>query len=196
MPKRKGKKRAGEEYLLLYHLSRAGIIPKTDLSLCRGNLDDRYAQRIIVKNIKQGHIATIHYRQCCYCFITNKGVEFLRELEGDVFNRSGPLDEYQNFLQNNPQNQLVKETINLQGESKNILLWKPRERMSTKPMNSQRRIKLERLADGSHSDKLKAEIRHSGANNILYSSGVVVYEEDKPDYKTFLSILNQFPHRH
>lgn len=203
MPRRKGKKRAGEEYLLLYHLSRTGIIPRTDLSLCRGNPRDRYAQQIIAKHIQEGHIIVFRYKKCDYSFLSDSGVEYLRKQERDVFNHNHLLDEYEKFLLENPQNPIVKQALahQIQADQTNpkriniptsadSLLWKPGERKFTKPMNPQRRLKLERLEDGIYVEKLKSEIRHGGAKNLLYSAGVLVYEEDKPDYETFLSILS------
>ena len=98
MPRSKGGKRAGESYLLLYHLSRTGIIPKSDLSLYRGNQDDRYVQRLIARHIKAGHIKTQRYKKCSYCYLTDEGVKYLREQEKSVENHSELLDEYREFV--------------------------------------------------------------------------------------------------
>ncbi len=98
MPRKRGRKKAGEDYLLLYHLLRAGIIPRSDLSLYRGNRDDRYVQRLISNHIRAGRIGTHRYKKCVYCYLTEEGVRYLREKEKTEENRSDLLEEYRDFI--------------------------------------------------------------------------------------------------
>ena len=60
-----------------------------------------------------------------------------------------------------------------------------------RPMNVQTRKKIERLSENEWYSKFRTDIRRSGAENLLYGAGVLIYEEDKPDFKTFLSILSK-----
>lgn len=186
MARRKGKKKANIEYLVLYHLSKIGIIPKSDLSIYRGISRDCYVQQLIAKHIKAGHIKTIRYHSCSYCFVSESGIEYLCRQERDVFNHNPLIDEYQKFILSNLEN---KDSCFNQPH------WEPSERKPTRKMNPQRRMKLERLTQGTRSNSFKAEVKKNSAMNLMYCADILVYPEDKPDFNTFLAILSQVSYK-
>lgn len=91
----------GESYRLLYHLYKTGIIPKSDISLYRGQQRDRYAQQILSNHIKANHVAIIKYYKCDYCFITSSGVDYLCNTKNHPIGIVKP--EYDEWRKSHPQ---------------------------------------------------------------------------------------------
>lgn len=204
MTKKYEKKKPNADYLILYHLYRTGIIPKSDLALCRGRTKDRYAQRIIDSHIKAGFINTLQYKNCGYCFITTQGIEYLRDTEKSISQHNPLIEDYHYYVQqkNTVLNHEIagseKIDIDLDGDSFSVQNqetvsenWEPQERMRIPRLNSQRKAKIQRMSEGTTSETLRAEIRKGSAENFLVSSGVLVYEEDRPDFQLFLEILSK-----
>lgn len=209
MTKKYEKKKPSADYFVLYHLYRTGIIPKSDLALCRGRTKDRYIQRIIDSHIKAELIGTLQYKKCGYCFITRQGIEYLQEVEKNISQQNPLIEEYQRYLQEEKNNAAGAEKIscdlngncskglssdeeglkNIQGTGNKH--WEPQERMRIPRLNSQRKAKIQRMTEGITSGTLRAEIRKGSAENFMIASGVLVYEEDRPDFQLFLKILSR-----
>lgn len=93
MPRKRQPPDADEGFLLLYHLYRTGTIARSDLPLCRGSKQDRYAQRLVTKYMKAGYIGITKYENCEYCFITEEGVNYLRKREDNIRHHNPLMDE-------------------------------------------------------------------------------------------------------
>ena len=261
MPRKRQLPNADEGFLILYHLYRTGIIPRSDLPLCRGSKQDRYAQRLVAKYIKAGYIGTTTYAECEYCFITEEGVIYLRRREDNI-NHHNPLmdecaayalgsssvcptpEEVRVYLHGDKENlkRIVKKKDEEKGArsegikaecdqgsmgtsekmghiweppvgppgtspekgtpgnlgglaSRKFLLgaegWEPREREPVKLMHPMVKKKTKSFEEREWSEGFRADIRRNSVENLLYGADIIVYEEDKPNFETFLSILSK-----
>ena len=176
MPRKRKKPAATGEFWILYHLRRTGFIQKCDLSLSKGEKDDRYLQKVIKKAVEDGYIGTIYYNRSDCCFITEKGAKRLCDLAKRKCYHNELMDEFAAFYSGKTP---------CEG-------WQPTERKA--PVLLQKRTALYRKRleeEGKYNEYFRSDLRKGIAFHIMRSADVIVYSEDKPDFDTFLQVLSE-----
>lgn len=201
-----------ESYLMLYHLYRVKIVARTDLTMYRGVKQDRYIQQLVKKHIAEGHIGTLRYKVCEYCYITQKGVQYLIQTGKSLDPSTEIMQQYQEYqamsqyavnrdsignrlgreggrngaggMEDDPGN---PEHVPAQKGNPAILpTWEPLPWRQLVRGNTAPRYKQ---GTGGKQRELRADIRRGGTENLLFSSGAVVYCEDKPPYDRLYQVL-------
>ena len=168
------------EFDVLYHLSRVGFIQKSDLSLFKGQKDDRQHQRAIKKAVENGYIGTIAYSRSDCCFLTEAGSKRLCNLAKNLSDIGIDIHH----------NKVMDEFAEFYGTNKADEGWQPTERLSPEPMTWKTANARERLGEGEYNKYFRQNLRRGGTLNIMLSADVIVYKEDKPDFDTFVRILS------
>ena len=82
---------------MVYHLSRLGILYRSDLSLIRGCERDRYSQLLIKELIDKECIEEIPLDNCAGIIVTEKGYN---EISQDYTHRNNEIEnEYQEYVE-------------------------------------------------------------------------------------------------
>lgn len=94
--RQKTKYHMSESVAMLYHLYRTRFVTKSDLTLYKNGGNDRYRQQVLKDHIKSGNIQTVSYNKCTYCFLTQGGVDVLKDEEKKISKliSKGVLKEY------------------------------------------------------------------------------------------------------
>lgn len=82
--RQKPKYQMSESVAMLHHLYRTRFVAKSDLTLYKNGGNDRYRQQILKDHINSGNIQTVSYNKCTYCFLTQQGVDILKDEEKKI----------------------------------------------------------------------------------------------------------------